>query len=67
MQTEKTFLISGEAARRLGISKDYVRQLGDQGKLKVIRASGGVRLFCPQEIDALVRERSLRKAEGQTR
>ena len=45
-----------EAARRLGVSAQRVRQLGAEGKLPVVRTKLG-RLFPVDAVDALVAQR----------
>ena len=50
-----------DAARRLGVSTERVRQLDDV--LKPVRVgSSRIRLYDPAEVDALAREREARRA-----
>ncbi len=46
------FLGIGDAARRLGLSVDTVRQLESSGQLKAVRTAGGHRRFAPAALDA---------------
>lgn len=57
MQKEYSWLLPSEAARRLGLSKEYVRQLSDRGEIRTIRASGGVRLLNAKDVEKLARAR----------
>ncbi len=48
----KSLLSIGEAARRLGLSVDTVRDLERSGELRAVRTPGGHRRFDPAELDA---------------
>ena len=54
----KTLLSIGEAARRLGLSVDTIRELERTGKLKAARTPGGHRRFDPAMLDAYQRRQS---------
>lgn len=60
-----TLLAPRDAARRVGLSTSRLKQLEVEGKLQVLRDSGGRRLYDPQEIERyrLVREEMLRARE----
>jgi excisionase family DNA binding protein len=45
-----------EAARRLGIHDNTLRQWADRGKVKHVRLMSGVRRFDPDEIERVRRE-----------
>jgi putative resolvase len=45
-----------EAARRLGIHENTLRQWADKGRVKHVRLISGVRRFAPEEIERLRRE-----------
>lgn len=54
----KALLSIGEAARRLGLSVDTVRELERTGELKAVRTQGGHRRFKPDVLDAYLAQRS---------
>ncbi len=54
----KSLLSIGEAARRLGLSVDTVRELERNGALKAVRTPGGHRRFDPAQLDAYLARRS---------
>lgn len=45
-----------DAARILGLTPEWVRDLADRGKLPVIRVAG-MRLFRPEDVERLRRQR----------
>jgi len=51
------FVLTFECARILGLSDERVRQLAKEGKLPVIRTSGGTRIFRRADVERLRRER----------
>lgn len=54
----KTLLSIGEAASRLGLSIDTVREMTRTGQLKAVRTPGGHRRFDPAVLDAYLALRS---------
>ncbi len=61
----KPLLSIGEAAGRLGLSVDTVRELERHGELKAVRTPGGHRRFKPAVLDAYLARRSQPNAGGQ--
>jgi excisionase family DNA binding protein len=55
MQDE--FLTTSAAARVLGVASETVRYWENTGKLRAVKASGGIRLFAREEVDRMRRER----------
>ena len=43
-------ITTGEAARILRVAEDRVRKFADDGRLKVVRASNGSRIFSRAEV-----------------
>jgi DNA-binding transcriptional MerR regulator len=59
----KTFFTTADAARRLNLTPAGVRQLTARGVLKIDATTpGGVRLYNPRRVDALVAKRARRIA-----
>ena len=54
----KSLLSIGEAARRLGLSVDTVREMERNGELSAVRTPGGHRRFKPAVLDAYLARRS---------
>jgi excisionase family DNA binding protein len=52
----------GDAARRLGLSVDTVRELERSGQLKAVRTAGGHRRFAPAVLDAWLARQSTPKS-----
>jgi len=57
-------LNTNEAARRLGVSAEYVRQLERTGKLPAERTTSGYRIFREADVEKLATEREQRKAKA---
>lgn len=57
LRTDDPILTVSEAARRLGLCGQRVRELADEGRLPVIRTYSGLRLFRLSHIEALRRAR----------
>ena len=55
-QEGRKLLSISEAARRLGIHENTLRQWADRGKVKHVRLMSGVRRFDPEEIERIRRE-----------
>ena len=55
-------LTTGDAARRLGVSTEFVRKLVRSGRLPEHRTQGGQHIFSADDVEALVAERSARDA-----
>ncbi len=54
----EVFLEAGEAARRLGVSREYVRQLAARGALRIaFTTDQGTRVFSALEVERLRRDR----------
>jgi DNA-binding transcriptional MerR regulator len=53
-----TVMLASEAARALGMSVDNVRRYGDDGVLRMVRTSAGVRLFDRGDVERLAAERA---------
>ena len=68
MQLE-IFLTTAQAAKRLDICPDTVRQLARAGKLKYAAIVGrnGQRLFSEAEVDRALKQRRQKATRGQTR
>ncbi len=54
-------LTTGDAAKRLDVSGEYVRKLTREGKLRAIRTVSGQHLFEASEIERLAVEREQKK------
>lgn len=62
MHTTTTPLLTGDAARLLGISSEMVRFLARAGRLHPIRTESGVRIFDRDEVLRLKAEREAANA-----
>ena len=58
------FLKTSEAARRLEVTGDRVRQLERKGELKAVKIGGGMRLFRAEDVERLVAERAARRKQA---
>ena len=57
----REIILSGEAARRLGISQQRLAELADEGKVPSVgKTQEGFRLFDPNDIEKARREREHR-------
>ncbi len=54
---EEPLLTTSDAAQRLGLTPDAVRQMERRGRLPATRTEGGVRLFRARDVEKLARER----------
>jgi excisionase family DNA binding protein len=53
-----------DAGRILGLSPDMVRRLADEGRLRLMRTVGGVRLFRRADVERLAEERRASPVRG---
>jgi excisionase family DNA binding protein len=53
-----------DAAKRLGVSGQYVRVLEQLGRLTATRTVGGFRIFKASDVEALALERERQKERG---
>lgn len=56
-------LSTGDVARRLGVSSEFVRKLVRTGKLAAMRTAGGQRIFRNEDVERLAAEREKDKRE----
>ena len=56
------FLGTGDVARRLGVSAEYVRELERRGKLPVEKLESGQRIFRLEDVEHLRQERETKRA-----
>ena len=56
-------LTTGDVARRLNLSSEYIRRLTREGKLKAKRTASGQHLYEASEIERLKAERELQRQE----
>ncbi len=54
---KEQFLSTGDAARRLNVSSEFIRKLERSGKLVAMRTAGGQRIFRAEDIEFLASER----------
>jgi excisionase family DNA binding protein len=54
--TEKTWITSGEAGRRLGVSAVTVKRLARRHTLRTRQLPGGWRRFHSEDVDRIARE-----------
>jgi excisionase family DNA binding protein len=54
------FMLTGDAARRLALSAERVRQLERAGLLRAVKTVGGVRLYRREAVEALAAQRQRR-------
>jgi excisionase family DNA binding protein len=59
-EMEDELLTTSAAARVLGVASETVRYWQNTGKLRAVKASGGVRLFVRDEVERVRREREER-------
>ena len=57
------FLKTSEAARRLEVTGDRVRQLERKGELAAIKIGGGMRLFRVEDVERLAAARAARRKQ----
>jgi DNA-binding transcriptional MerR regulator len=57
----KRQLLTGDVARILDVSPDYVRQLERAGVLVAAKTETGVRLFTPDNVQQVARDRAARR------
>lgn len=57
------YVLSGEAAKMVGLSKDRLLQLANKGQIKSIRTTGGTRLFDRDDVARFAEERRKRNAK----
>jgi excisionase family DNA binding protein len=50
-------ILTGEAARLLGVSSEMVRVWERRGRLSAVKTAGGVRLFNRLDVENLAKER----------
>lgn len=55
-------LTTAHVARELGVSENAVRLIVDRGELPATRTANGMRLFDPEDVARVARERAARKA-----
>jgi excisionase family DNA binding protein len=60
-------LTTGDAAKELQVSSDFVRKLAREGRLPALMTRSGQRLFCLDDIEALVRQRAAKQDKRQRR
>jgi excisionase family DNA binding protein len=60
---KEQLLSTGNVARRLGVSSEFIRKLAREGKLAAMRTAGGQRIFRGEDVERLAVERKLRKKE----
>jgi excisionase family DNA binding protein len=58
---ENEFLTTGDAARVLGVSADFIRQLTRDGRLPAQRTRSGQRLFTAADVEQLAKERAAKR------
>jgi excisionase family DNA binding protein len=58
------YLLTAEAARRLGVSSATVHLWERLGRLPAVRTGGGVRLFNRRDVERLARKRAKTEADG---
>jgi len=51
-------LTTGDAARRLGVSTEFIRKLVRAGRLPEVRTKGGQHIFSASDVEGLAVERS---------
>ncbi len=63
---EPDLLTTGEAAKILGVSRDRVHQLTQDGTLRALRTATGQRLFLPVQVTRLATRREQARAASDT-
>jgi excisionase family DNA binding protein len=56
-------LSTGDVARRLGVSSEFIRKLAREGKLAAMRTAGGQRIFRNEDVERLAADREKQKRE----
>jgi excisionase family DNA binding protein len=56
-------LSTGDAARRLDVSSEFIRKLERSGRLVAMRTAGGKRIFKSEDVERLAAERDLQKGK----
>ena len=62
---DESFLTTGDASRRLGISPEYLRKLADSGRLRVERTTKGQRIFRASDLEDYEANREEKKKGAQ--
>lgn len=57
-------LSTGDVARRLGVSSEFIRKLARAGKLATRRTAGGLRIFRGEDVERLAAERERQKSKS---
>jgi excisionase family DNA binding protein len=65
MQIDTEILTTGDVARRLDCSPDYVRQLVRAGRLPVLLTRSGQRLFFFEDVERLAEDRAAKHGKVQ--
>jgi excisionase family DNA binding protein len=60
-------LSTGDAARRLNVSSEFIRKLERSGKLAAMRTAGGQRIFKAEDIEFLASKREKQRSEKPNR
>ena len=60
---KEQILSTGDVARRLDVSSEFIRKLERLGKLVAMRTAGGQRIFRAEDVERLAAERELQKRE----
>jgi excisionase family DNA binding protein len=58
---KEQLLSTGDVARRLGVSSEFIRKLARDGKLAAMRTAGGQRIFRGKDVERLAAERERQK------
>jgi excisionase family DNA binding protein len=56
-------MTTGDVARRLDVSTEFIRKLARAGKLAAIRTAGGQRIYKVEDVERLAVERELQNRE----
>jgi excisionase family DNA binding protein len=64
---DKRWVVVGEAADMIGVSRGYVRLLVDTGQIRARRTTFGIRLIDRMSVRKFARERLRRRTRGQNR
>ena len=54
-------ILTGESARILEVSERVVRRYADEGRLRTIRTSRGIRVYERSDVERLARDRAERR------
>ena len=60
---KEQLLSTGDVARRLGVSSEFIRKLARDGKLAAMRTAGGQRIFRNEDVERLAADREKQKRE----